>query len=1087
MRHAILSWHQEFIDHRPAVVHAWQDATCLTAVVAAVIAGVPRILLSTRSSRPDNPRRRLKRYMQRAYRAVMSLPSVEMLNNSRAGAADYEAWLDLEPGTVGVIYNGLDFDRLHDTGSDAEAAQHRQRLGIPADAPVLGGVFRMSEEKRPLLWVDTAAEVLRLVPAAHFVVAGDGPMRDDMVERATQLGLRRRLHLPGHVQVASWFRLMDVVLLTSRMEGLPNVLLEAQSFGIPVVAPAVGGVPETLIQGSTGWAVAEATAAGLAERISFSMTQAEWRRAAGEAARALAREQFSIDAMIGHTLAAYGFGTPTGQGSGEASPPDTRPQPAQPRGSDERRDEAEAEAELRALVAVQPASADAWRRLGRRTQQEHRRAPEALAAWRRLLALEPADFEARFRAGEQLHRLGRCDEALHLLRDAARIKPDHQATRRQVARLTEGSGHSGDALAEWLTLHRGDPQDFEAAYRAGRLALAEGHPDLAHRLLRQACAIDRADFRPVESLTRALMQTGELREAGRVLLAFVRANDAPMPALSLLGTLLCLVERFGLMERVLARLGRRALTDSPAALRYARWCAAWGQEARAHEAMRGLPPSDELNALRVETFTRAGRFGEAVRACREFGAPTAFLTFERDCRIFVEALGAEPGGELDVQSALLGRIGQLATEPCSPVYEPVDRSVVHVVHSLAMGGTERQVALTAAAQTQDCARFGPVTLLRAHPGTTAEQGFYLPYVLERGVSTMTLAELVKGARIDPDPQVFASTTSVWLRRAFSLDEVSRLYRAFVLLKPQIVHLWTPALAVTGFIAACLAGVPRIVIRFGSLCPAPIRFGSLEEGHRQHWMRRLLRLAAVTPRVRLMANSRAAAASWLGWMNLRPAELAAPMGIVANAFDPAAMRSPTSPALTPASTKLNLPENRRIVGTVSRLEPDKNLALWIQCAAEAARRRSSCLFLLVGTGRLAREVRREIDRRGLEDYAILVESACIAIEDIYTRLACYLQVSLSESHPNALVEASHYALPVIATKVGGSVEAIAGYQEVSWVDARHGGSNSEVCSAIFVAMDRLFENPEPRGSNCDTSAGAALARVTTWRHQLAYYR
>src|SRR4029078_4819216 len=94
----------------------------------------------------------------------------------------------------------------------------------------------------------------RQLPQAHFLVFGDGPMRADMVSLATRLGIADRLHLPGREDdIGPRYKAMDVVLLTSRHEGLPNVLLEAQSLGVPVVAPDVGGMSEVVAHGVTGW------------------------------------------------------------------------------------------------------------------------------------------------------------------------------------------------------------------------------------------------------------------------------------------------------------------------------------------------------------------------------------------------------------------------------------------------------------------------------------------------------------------------------------------------------------------------------------------------------------------------------------------------------------------------------------------------------------------------------------------------------------------------------------------------------------------------------------------------------------------
>ncbi len=308
----IAFWLREFRRRRPQVVHAWQDATNLTAVVAAMLAGVPRVVLSIRSVRPDNPRRRLKRFMQAGYQAVIGHPTIVLSSNSRAGAEDYADWLGIDPATIEVVPNGIDFDRLLERAEPGSALTLRQKLGVPADAPVIGSAFRMSEEKRPLLWVETAAEILRREPRAHFLVLGDGPMRADMLSKAVHLGIANRLHLPGREDnIGSCYRAMDVVLLTSRHEGLPNVLLEAQSLGVPVVAPRVGGMAEAMWPGVTGWAVPNdepsLLAQVLAEHVIRCLRETGWMDRARAEAPSLVRERFGAMAMVRRTLEVYGL------------------------------------------------------------------------------------------------------------------------------------------------------------------------------------------------------------------------------------------------------------------------------------------------------------------------------------------------------------------------------------------------------------------------------------------------------------------------------------------------------------------------------------------------------------------------------------------------------------------------------------------------------------------------------------------------------------------------------------------------------------------------------------------------------------
>jgi glycosyltransferase involved in cell wall biosynthesis len=162
-----------------------------------------------------------------------------------------------------------------------------------------------------LLWVEAAAQVARRDRRAHFVDYGDGPMRVDMVDLAQRLGIADRLHLPGPEDgIASCYKAMNVVMLTSRHEGLPNVLLEAQSLGIPVVAPDVGGVGEAVWSGVTGWAVRNADAASLADRVVACLENRAWGAEASAKGPAFVRDRFGIPTMLRRTLELYGLAAP---------------------------------------------------------------------------------------------------------------------------------------------------------------------------------------------------------------------------------------------------------------------------------------------------------------------------------------------------------------------------------------------------------------------------------------------------------------------------------------------------------------------------------------------------------------------------------------------------------------------------------------------------------------------------------------------------------------------------------------------------------------------------------------------------------
>jgi len=294
----------EFLDRRPEVVHAWLDEPNVKAGIAAAIAGVPRIVLSTRSVAPANfPL--FQPYMREAYRALARLSNVRLLNNSQAGARSYERWLGLPAGRFRVLPNGFDFGMTVADTWDLRR-RYRARFGIEDSRLVLGSVMRFYEEKRPLLWLETAVEVARRVPEAVFLVIGNGPFRDSVRERAEEAGLGARFFLPGHDENAiDAMAAMDVFLLTSRMEGLPNVLIEAQAMGVPVVTTDAGGASETLSPGETGYAIKPHSATLLADAVVRIMADTAFRRAVRTRAPAFVRERFDVEHMVLETIAVY--------------------------------------------------------------------------------------------------------------------------------------------------------------------------------------------------------------------------------------------------------------------------------------------------------------------------------------------------------------------------------------------------------------------------------------------------------------------------------------------------------------------------------------------------------------------------------------------------------------------------------------------------------------------------------------------------------------------------------------------------------------------------------------------------------------
>lgn len=296
-----------FMELRPAVVHCWLDYSNIRAGLAAVAAGVPRVILSGRNVSPIHFPYIHEPFMRAAYRILVRQPGVQFINNSQGGADDYAAWLGLSANQIRVIYNGADLDGLRRAPPAATSAL-RHRHGIPERAPLVGGLFRFSDEKRPLLWLETAARVGRSIPEAFFLVFGAGPRQPDMERFIIQHGLQGRIKLaPPTPDSALALSALDLLLLTSQWEGTPNVVLEAQAVGTPVVATGGGGAREALDTGVTGLYVDEGEAPRLAAAVCSLLGNPHRRTAMSAAGPGFVHSRFSITQMLAAILDSYGL------------------------------------------------------------------------------------------------------------------------------------------------------------------------------------------------------------------------------------------------------------------------------------------------------------------------------------------------------------------------------------------------------------------------------------------------------------------------------------------------------------------------------------------------------------------------------------------------------------------------------------------------------------------------------------------------------------------------------------------------------------------------------------------------------------
>jgi glycosyltransferase involved in cell wall biosynthesis len=203
-----------------------------------------------------------------------------------------------------TIANAIDPDRFADP-----EPRYRTKLERYFRGPrcrVVGAAGRLSPEKGFDVLIEAAARVVEVDPTVGFVLFGDGPDRAALQERITNLGMIGSIVLAGFRNDLDCFiPQLDLFVLPSHTEGLPNVVLEACAAGVPVIATAVGGTPEVIEDGVSGFLVSPGDIEQLAGRIDEALENEERLREIAYQGRQRVLENFSFSAQRASYLALF--------------------------------------------------------------------------------------------------------------------------------------------------------------------------------------------------------------------------------------------------------------------------------------------------------------------------------------------------------------------------------------------------------------------------------------------------------------------------------------------------------------------------------------------------------------------------------------------------------------------------------------------------------------------------------------------------------------------------------------------------------------------------------------------------------------
>jgi glycosyltransferase involved in cell wall biosynthesis len=289
---------------RPAIVHTHTSKAGFIGRLAARLSGVPIVI--------HQPHGHIfyaywGEHRTRVYLALERLAarwSDRLLTLTDRGAAEHLERGIGRPSQFVTVASGVPTEALRRSAPPRDDA--RRDLGLDDASFVVVGVGRLVPVKGFDLLVEALPRLVAEVPETHVLLVGDGPERAALERRAAQLGVAARLHVLGaRNDVARCLRAGDVLAAPSRNEGMGRALVEAMALGLPVVAAAVGGIPDVVTDGDCGRLVPPDDAAALGEVLADLGRDRTLVEKLGAAAPAQA-ERFSSVVTDARLLALYG-------------------------------------------------------------------------------------------------------------------------------------------------------------------------------------------------------------------------------------------------------------------------------------------------------------------------------------------------------------------------------------------------------------------------------------------------------------------------------------------------------------------------------------------------------------------------------------------------------------------------------------------------------------------------------------------------------------------------------------------------------------------------------------------------------------
>ncbi|MEW5957101.1 MAG: glycosyltransferase family 4 protein [Chloroflexota bacterium] len=292
----LLQLYHLFRQEKPDIVHTHTAKAGFVGRLAAWLAGVPAVVHTFHGhvfhSYFGPFKTRLFIFIER----VLALATDRIITISPRQRQEIIGFRIASPQKIVIIPLGFDLEPF--LTCDHLRGRLRAEFAFSEETKLVGIVARLTHIKNHKLFITAAALVNKNHADVHFLIIGDGELRAELEQQVADLVLTQFVHFLGwRWDLPAVYADLDLVVLTSRNEGTPVTLIEAQAAGCPVVATAVGGVADVVSDGQTGYLVPPGEAEALAQAILRVLAGDS--RTMGQAGRQAVTEKFAARRLIG--------------------------------------------------------------------------------------------------------------------------------------------------------------------------------------------------------------------------------------------------------------------------------------------------------------------------------------------------------------------------------------------------------------------------------------------------------------------------------------------------------------------------------------------------------------------------------------------------------------------------------------------------------------------------------------------------------------------------------------------------------------------------------------------------------------------